>query len=261
MSDGAAGRLVVVTGGGSGIGAACCRVLAAEGANVAVVDRDPEAARAVASEVNGSAYVLDVADEDAAETCAARIEAERGDISGLVHCAGIVQGRAGVDDVPMRKWDEIVRVDQRGTFVTLRAFARGMLRRRRGAVVAIASVAGMRSTPMHAYAPAKAAVLSMVEGLAAEWGPRSVRVNAVSPGFTLTEGMRKALDAGHMDERALILNSALGRLVDPSEVADAASFLLSDKASAITGINLPVDCGWLVGSPWVAYDGLPESDA
>lgn len=256
-----AGRLVVVTGGGSGIGAACCSVLAAGGMKVAVVDRDREAARAVASKVNGTAYVLDVADEEAAEACATAIEVERGDIFGLVHCAGVVQGRAGVEDLPMRKWDEIVRIDQRGTFVTLRAFSRGMLRRRRGAVVAIASVAGMRSTPMHAYAPAKAAVLSMVEGLAAEWGRRGVRVNAVSPGFTLTEGMHRALDAGHMDEQALASAAALGRLVDPTEVADAAAFLLSDKASAITGTNLPVDCGWLVGSPWAAYGGLPGSDA
>ena len=161
----------------------------------------------------------------------------------------------------MRKWDDIVRIDQRGTFVTCRAFARGMLERRRGAIVTIASVAGMRSTPMHAYAPAKAAVIAMTEALAAEWGPRGVRINAVSPGFTLTDGMRRAIEIGAMDVRTLTSSAALGRLVDPAEVAKAVTFLLSDEASAITGINLPVDCGWLAGSPWAAYGGLPNTDS
>lgn len=253
--------LVVVTGGASGIGAACCRVLAARGARVALADRNLEATRAIASEVGGSAHELDVADEEAAEACARSIEADIGAISGVVHCAGIVQGRAGVDDLSMRKWDEIVRVDQRGTFVTLRAFSRGMLARRRGSIVAVASVAGMRSTPMHAYAPAKAAVLSMIAALAAEWGPGGVRVNAVSPGFTLTDGMRKAIRSGAMDEGSLTSGAALGRLVDPAEVAQAAAFLISDEASAITGVNLPVDCGWLAGSPWSAYGGLKGREA
>lgn len=255
------GRLIVVTGGGSGIGAACCRVLAAEGARIVVIDRDLDAAGTIAAQLGGTAHELDVADEEAAETCARVVEDSIGAIDGLVHCAGIVQGRAGADDLPMRKWDEIVRIDQRGAFVTLRAFARPMLARRRGSIVSIASVSGMRSTPMHAYAPAKAAVLSMVEGLAAEWGARGVRVNAVSPGFTLTEGMRRAIDAGAMNLRALTSTAALGRLVDPAEVAGAVAFLLSDKASAITGVNLPVDCGWLAGSPWAAYGGLPDGIA
>jgi len=114
----------------------------------------------------------------------------------------------------------------------------------------------MRSVPLHAYAPAKAAVIAMTECLAAEWGRSGVRVNAVSPGYTRTRRVQKQLEDGHRDEAALIANSALGRMVEPQEVADSVAFLLSDKSSAITGVNIPIDCGWLLAPSWQTYGGL-----
>ena len=113
--------------------------------------------------------------------------------------------------------------------------------------------------PLHAYAPAKAAVLSITQCLAAEWGRSGVRVNAISPGYTLTEALQAAIDRGDRNPEDLTSQSAMGRLVDPSEIADAAGFLLSDAARAITGINLPVDAGWLAGSTWMTYGGIPPA--
>lgn len=250
--------VAVVTGGGSGIGAACCQELSTGGALVAVLDQNNEAARTIAAEVGGVAFACDISSEEQLSEVAKEIEESVGGVSVLVNCAGVVQGRTGAYDLPMHKWDDIVRIDQRGTYLSCLVFARAMLGRRRGSIVNIASVAGMRSIPLHAYAPAKAAVISMTETLAAEWGSSGVRVNAVSPGFTMTDRMRVAIEKGVMDPKPLTSTSALQRLVEPQEVAKAVAFLVSDDASAITGINLPVDCGWLAGSTWSAYGGLPD---
>jgi NAD(P)-dependent dehydrogenase (short-subunit alcohol dehydrogenase family) len=258
--DGLKRSVAVVTGGGSGIGAACCRELAAGGCLVVVLDLNGAAAHKLSAEVGGVAFKCDISNDDQLAKTAEQIEAEVGPVSILVNCAGVVQGRAGAFDLPMRKWDDIVRIDQRGTYLACLVFARAMLARRRGSIVNIASVAGMRSMPLHAYAPAKAAVIAMTASLAAEWGASGVRVNAVSPGFTATEAMQVAIDKGMMDKVALTSTSALQRLVEPREVAQAVAFLASERASAITGINLPVDCGWLAGSTWSAYGGLPRAD-
>ena len=126
-----------------------------------------------------------------------------------------------------------------------------------GAIVTIASIAGIRSMPLHAYSPAKAAVIEMTRCLAAEWGRSGVRVNAVSPGFTRTPALQAAIDKGERDVSLLEGNSALGRMVTPENIAEAVCFLCSDAASVITGINLPVDAGWLVAGSWATYGGLP----
>jgi NAD(P)-dependent dehydrogenase (short-subunit alcohol dehydrogenase family) len=133
-----------------------------------------------------------------------------------------------------------------------------MADRGHGAIVNIASIVASRSVPLHAYAPAKAAVVAITECLAAEWGPAGIRVNAVSPGHTLTPALQDAIDKGERDVATLERNNALGRMVQPVEVACAVAFLASSDAGAITGINLPVDCGWLVTGSWHSYGGLRE---
>jgi len=255
MSATALSGVAVVTGGASGIGAACCRELAARGARIALVDRD-ERVHAVAREGNGRAWIVDVADEAALAQCADAIEAEMGPAEILVNSAGVIQVPLPPDRLSMASWDEVVRVDQRGTYVAAMVFGLRMAARRRGSIVNIASVAGMRSMPLHSYAPAKAAVIAMTECLAAEWGPAQVRVNAVSPGYTRTPALQDAIDKGQRDVSALERNAALGRLVEPIEIARAVAFLASPDAAAITGANLPVDCGWLVAGSWHTYGGL-----
>ena len=253
------GRISVVTGGASGIGAACARELAAGGDQVVIVDRDLARAKGVAVEFGGKAYAVDVGDEKDVEACAATIERECGPVDVLVNSAGIIQVPLRPHDLPMTAWDDVVRVDQRGTYVASVAFARGMIARKRGSIVNIASIAGMRSMPLHAYAPAKAAVIAITECLAAEWGPTGIRVNAVSPGYTLTPALKNAIDKGERDVSALAANAALRRLVDPAEIGRVVAFLASDAASAMTGANIPVDCGWLAGTSWSTYGGLREA--
>ncbi len=255
MARGEIKGVAVVTGGASGIGAACCRELAARGAKIAVLDRD-ERAHAVAREVNGCGWITDVADEPAMQRTAEAIEAEMGPVEMLINSAGVIQVPVPPEHLSMAVWDEVVRVDQRGTYVASVVFGVRMAARRRGSIVNIASIAGMRSMPLHTYSPAKAAVISMTECLAAEWGPANVRVNAVSPGYTRTPALQDAIDKGERDVSRLETNAALGRMVEPADIARAVAFLSSDDAAAITGVNLPVDCGWLVAGSWHTYGGL-----
>jgi NAD(P)-dependent dehydrogenase (short-subunit alcohol dehydrogenase family) len=247
--------VAVVTGGASGIGLACSRELAAR---VAIQHSDARTARAhqVARELGGRAWLVDVGDEAAVERCAAEVEQTLGAAEVLVNSAGVIQMPLPPERLPMQDWDEVVRIDQRGTYVTCVAFGQRMAARRRGSIVNIASIAGMRSMPLHAYAPAKAAVISITECLAAEWGPAQVRVNAVAPGHTRTPALQAAIDKGERDVATLEAQNAFGRLVEAEEVARVVAFLAGAEASAITGVCIPVDCGWLVTPSWHGYGGL-----
>lgn len=156
----------------------------------------------------------------------------------------------------MKEWDIVARIDLRGTYLACVAFGAPMAARGCGAIVNIASVAGMRSGPLHSYGPAKAGVISLGEGLAAEWGRKGVRVNTVSPGFTQTPALERGVAVGNLDATHMVASKALGRLVRPEEIAAAVAFLASDQASGITGVNLPVDAGFLVATPWMGFGGL-----
>jgi len=238
-------ELCVVTGGSSGIGAACVRHLVQRGDRVVVIDLpgtwNPDKMGVEVAAV----YDGDVTDEERLRQLAALIENEHGPVDSLVNSAGILQQRLPPETLSMSVWDRVIAVDQRGTYLASIVFGEAMARRGSGAIVNIASITASRSVPLHAYAPAKAAVVSITQCLAAEWGRSGVRVNAVSPGYTLTEA----------------LQAAMGRMVEPAEVADVVGFLLSPAARAITGINLPVDAGWLAGSTWTTYGGIPPARA
>ena len=250
------GRIAVVTGGASGIGAACARLLASRGARVAVADRKLAAAEALARELGGHACEMDVADERSVAAGAVDIEARLGPVSILVNSAGVLQRTLPPERLALAEWDFVARVDLRGTYLCCAEFGGRMAARGSGAIVNIASVAGMRSGPLHSYGPAKAGVISLTECLAGEWGPRGVRVNAVSPGFTRTPALDRGIETHTLDSATMCAHTALGRLIRPEEVAEAVAFLASDLASAITGANLPVDAGYLVATPWASYGGL-----
>lgn len=252
-----AGKVAAVTGGASGIGAACCRMLAARGARVAVTDRDLPRAEAIAREIGGIAVAHDVATMAANEAAAAAVEAQLGPVDILVTSAGVIQRPLRAEELPEKDVEDVIRIDQIGTWNSAVAFGRRMAVRGRGAIVTIASIAGIRSMPLHAYSPAKAAVIEMTRCLAAEWGRSGVRVNAVSPGFTRTPALQAAIDKGERDVSLLEGTSALGRMVTPEDIAEAVCFLSSDAAAVITGINLPVDAGWLAAGSWATYGGLP----
>ncbi len=252
-------QVVVITGGASGIGASCAELLAGQGCMVVVADLNLKLAREVAQKIGGKAFEIDVTDEHNIRSLAQQVEKEVGPVYGLVNSAGITQKPLPPDQFDIDQWDRVQNIDFRGSYLSSLAFSQGMLARKRGAIVNISSVAGSRSMPLHSYAPAKAAVISMTQCLAAEWGPSGIRVNAVAPGYTLTPMLEQAIQRGEREVSGALQNTPLGQLVLPAQVAEAVAFLLSDRASAITGVNLPVDGGWLVGCTWDMYGGLRQA--
>lgn len=249
------GVLSVVTGGASGIGLACVQHLLARGDVVVAVDlpgkwNDDLAPGAIF-------HACDIADEAQVQRIVKEVEEKHGPVSVLVNSAGVLQQKLPPEKLDMSVWDRVIEVDQRGTYLCAREFGARMAARGNGSIVNIASITGSRSVPLHAYAPAKAAVISITQCLAAEWGRSGVRVNSVSPGYTLTPALQDAIDRGDRCERELSEAAALGRLVQPSEVASVVGFLTSSAASAVTGIDVPVDAGWMVGTSWQTYGGLP----
>lgn len=248
-------RTALVTGGASGIGLACVKLLQARGVRVLVADLDHTAA-AEASGDPKNAFAVDASSLDAVQALADRIHQRRQRIDWLVNCAGIVQDPLAPQDLAPETYRRVLAVDLDGTFHFCSVFGTAMARAGYGSIVNIASVAGMRSMPLHAYSPAKAAVISLTECLAGEWGRSGVRVNAVSPGYTVTAALQDQIDRGLRDPDKLAHNSALGVLIQPEAIAHAIAFLLSDEASVITGINLPVDAGWLLSGSWNTFGGV-----
>lgn len=249
-------RVAVITGGASGIGAACARLMAARGARVVIADVNADAARKVAAEIGGVGYDVDVRDADAIEALAEKSEKEVGPTDILVTSAGIVQPPLPPEELSLELFDNVLAVNTRGTYLTAKAYGLRMLKRRSGSIVTISSITAERSVPLHAYAPSKAAVTNMTMNLAAEWGRAGIRVNSVEPGYTRTPALQDQIDRGHRDTTLLEDNSTLGRMVEPEEIAKAVTFLASDEASAITGIALPVDAGFLSAGSWHPYGGV-----
>lgn len=251
-------RIVVVTGGGGGIGAACARAMARQGWHVIVCDIDKGRADAVAREVGGTAHALDIADAPAVEALASSVEAEIGPCSGLIACAAHLENPHQPEEQSLEEWRRIVDVNVSGSFHTCRTFGGRMAGRGRGAIVTIASITALGSSPLVAYGPSKAALVTMTRNLAVAWGRRQVRVNCVAPGPTLTPAVLASHARGERDPAVMERATALGRLVQPEEVAAAVTFLMSDQASAITGVVLPVDAGVSVTGIWNLYGGVPS---
>jgi NAD(P)-dependent dehydrogenase (short-subunit alcohol dehydrogenase family) len=235
------GRVAIITGGGSGIGAATARRFAAEGATVAVLDRDADGATTVATEVNGHAYALDVRDGDEVSEVIDRVAQTLGQVDILVNNAGTGDLRPlhTVDD---KLWHRLIDVNLTGTFNATRAAIPFMLETGSGAIVNNASVSGLAPTRNEAaYSAAKAGVIALTKSGALEYGP-TVRVNCVAPGHVRTP--MTAVWEQMPDAFAPIAEAIpLGRIGEADEVAEAILFLASDRASYITGQTLVVDGG------------------
>ena len=258
-------RIIVVTGGGSGIGRATAKRFGEDGDFVVVADINRESAKAVAEEIaaaGGSAthLAVDVAQDSSVSALADAVEVAHGGADVLVTSAGVLQNVSSVRNMDMEEHDRVWAVNYRGVYLCCRDFSRGMAERGQGCIVNISSTSAIAAFPLHAYAPAKAAISHLTAVLASDLGPRGVRVNAVVPGYVLSEQMQARIDAGYRDQSAMQRQSALGRMIVPSEVADGIHFLCSDAARAITGISMPIDGGWLSRVTYIQHPGWPPKD-
>jgi len=240
------GRTAFVTGGTGAVGGAIVRVLAREGAAVAY-SYHSNAARAAELDAELAAigarvrsFALDVLDGPAAAALAEQIDEELGPVDILVNNAGVTQvlPLALIEEAD---WDRVMDVNVKGTFLVTKAFVRGMIRRRRGAIVNMGSLAGMRvlDVPVH-YATAKSAIVGFTLSLAREVGRYGIRVNAVVPGM-LTEGVSVNVPERSQEEYKRFCT--LSRAGRPEEVAELVAFLASDRASYINAQAIFIDGG------------------
>jgi 2-hydroxycyclohexanecarboxyl-CoA dehydrogenase len=237
------GRIALVTGGASGIGAATARRLAAEGARVWVADIDLPGAQGVAGEIDGGAVEMDVADVASVRAAVA----EAGDVDVLVNNAGTDRFAffVNTDDA---LWDFVLGVNLRGTIAVTHAVLGGMQQRGRGAIVNVASEAGrVGSQGSAVYSAAKAGVIGFTRAVARESSRFGVRVNAVAPGPIDTPLLNAAPEEyGEIGERlkqGMIAATSMRRIGQPEEVAAAIAFLASDDASFVTGQTINVSGG------------------
>jgi len=256
-----ASSLAVVTGGASGIGEATARRFAASGARVVIGDRDAARGAAVAADLTQQGFAatfiaVDLAHDDDVAAFAAKV-ADHGVPDILVNSGGLLQNAVHLLDMDIAEFDRLWQVNVRGTLLASRAFGEAMCAAGRGSIINLCSLTSFRPSGQVAYAVGKAGMKMLTEVMAADFGPKGVRVNAVAPGYTLTPAMQARIDKGERDPELVIRKSALGRFVMPNEVADAIFFLCSPQAAAITGVTLPIDCGWLVTTAYQAYAAQP----
>ncbi|MEQ9798988.1 MAG: SDR family oxidoreductase [Salinisphaeraceae bacterium] len=251
-----AGKVALVTGGGTGIGAAIARLFAREGAAVAITGRRAEPLQALAGETGATILPGDVSDETAVDALFAELDRQHGGrLDVLVNNAGITGPVSPVEGMDMAAWDETMAINIRGVILCTRAAVPRMKRAGGGAIVNMSSLMGLRGYPMRsAYTASKFAVIGITEAVAHEVGQDNIRVNALCPGAVNGELMDRVIAAraakeNRPPEEIIRENytdkAALRRWVEPEEVAEAALFLASAASASITGDKLKVDAGRL----------------
>ncbi|WP_295811473.1 SDR family oxidoreductase [uncultured Nitratireductor sp.] len=246
------GRIAVVTGAGQGIGACCARALAEAGAHVIVVDMladrvDESVAALKAQGLSAEGSVLDVTDSGQVDAVANEIASRHGSIDILVNNAGVAKSDVPAEETSDEHWRLHMDVNLDGLFWCCRAFGRAMLERGSGSIVNIGSMSGVivnKPQPQAFYNASKAAVHQLTKSLAAEWGRRGVRVNAVAPTYIETPLTAFGMTENPEMHATWLEMTPMGRVGQPDEIASVVHFLASDAASLMTGSIVMADGGY-----------------
>lgn len=239
------GRTAIVTGGGSGFGAGIARCLAAQGASVAIIDVNGDAARTVASSIGGMALEHDVTSARAVRNACEEIERHLGPAAILVNNVGIGHRPTPLEQMTEDEFDRLFAVNVRSVFVMTRTLVPGMKARGSGVILNIASTGAVRPRPnLTWYNATKGWMVTATKAMAVELAPHGIRVNAINPVAGDTPLLSTFMGEDSPDARARMIGSIpLGRLTTPSDIGAAAAFLCSDAAAMITGVALEVDGG------------------
>lgn len=239
------GKVIIVTGGGSGIGAATARLLSEGGAKVVVADLNADHAKSIAEDIKSkggeaSHFSVNVADHGAVEAMVAYAVATYGKLDGAVNNAGIGGPQKPIADYTIEEWKQVIDVDLNSVFYCLKYEIAAMEKTGGGAIVNVSSILGTNGfANSSAYVTSKHGVVGLTKNAGVEYSAKGIRVNAVGPGFIKTPLIDKALSTEMKD--FLVSKHPIGRLGESEEVANLIAFLLSDKASFITGSYHLVD--------------------
>ena len=247
-----AGRVAVVTGGGQGIGLACAQALAEAGAKVVIAELFPERVTTATAELKKlgldvAGVPLDVTKSADVDAVAARIQKEHGPVEILVNNAGVAKSDVRAEDTTDEHWRFHMDVNVDGLFWCCRAFGRQMLERKRGSIVNIGSMSGFivnKPQPQAFYNASKAAVHHLTRSLAAEWGQRGVRINAVAPTYIETPLTSFGIKENKAMYETWLEMTPMHRVGQPEEIASVVLFLASDAASLLTGSIVLADGGY-----------------
>jgi NAD(P)-dependent dehydrogenase (short-subunit alcohol dehydrogenase family) len=245
------GKTAIVTGGGQGIGLACVEALAEAGAKVVIADRDAKVAEAGCAEMKKKGYEVELVDMDVTDSkrvsdVADQMTSRYGKVDILVNNAGIARSETPAETVADEHWLNVIDVNLNGTFWCCRAFGKHMLRAKAGTIVNVGSMSGFivnKPQEQSYYNASKAAVHHLTKSLAAEWGARGVRVNAVAPTYIETP-LNAFVKSNPKMYDAWIGGTPMARLGQVEEIASVVLFLASDAASLMTGAIVLVDGGY-----------------